>query len=51
MSDNVEFEIDYSEPELDESNAPSEVESALLSFVMFAGLVLFGLFCIVIGWS
>lgn len=51
MSDDLELNIDYSEPDLDESNKPSELESAVLSVVMFAGLIAFGLFCIVVGWA
>ena len=38
------------EPEIDESEAPSQVENTLLSVALFGGLVLFAVGCGIFGW-
>ena len=42
--------IEPAEPEPDEDAAPSELESALLTLVLFGGLVVFGIGCMMFLW-
>lgn len=42
--------LEPAEPEVDEDAAPSELESALLTIVLFGGLVVFGLGCMFFLW-
>lgn len=43
-------DAEVEEPEEDEYEKPSELESALLSISMFGGLVVFGVSCTLFIW-
>lgn len=45
MNPEPEFDVDLEDP------PPRELESALLSLVLFGGLIVFGISCVVFGWA